>query len=340
MPTTLVFALLCAAMAGCSSSKPGFPTAGATAKVPADKFVQDPLDRPEDKPSQLPPRPVISEVTGKNAADITIQPDSIVQVSVAEDPSLDGSYPVNEIGAVELGYVGPVFLFNKTAREAAQKIKDVLKTRGQFVNATVTVRILRASYDNVLVTGAVNRPGMIRIGAGDSIQLNDALLRAGGLRPSARGVRVRVVRSGLLSAVAPSLEGEEYSLLSAEGKPSVPEVILRNNDIAFVFSGQVEAGGAAAEKEIVVLGSVGRSGVYRFAANEPCTMMYLIFKIGGLPAQANRKAVKIIRKDKDNNETEIKVNVSDVLEDGNPKYDTPLENGDRVVFPERRRSLF
>jgi len=305
-------------------------------------------DTPDTPVSSLPP---LSEQASAEAQDeqghseakggsLRIQPDSILQISVQEDPSLDGSYHVNEIGAVELGYVGPVILFNKTEKEAEKKIRDVLKGR-DFKNATVKVRIVRASYDSVMVSGAVNKPGVIKIGAGDTIALNDALLRAGGLKPSATGARVKIVRNGLLSAVAASLEGEEYALVSEDGKPAVPDVDLRNNDVVFVYSTGAQAGVAdGGEKEILVLGEVQKPGVYRFSAAEPCTMLHLALKLGGFPMYANKKAVKVLRRDKDGVEREIRVDVEKVLKDGSPAHDFPLENGDRVVVPARRISLF
>ncbi|MBN2301039.1 MAG: SLBB domain-containing protein, partial [Lentisphaerae bacterium] len=206
--------------------------------------------------------------------------------------------------------------------------------------ATVSVRIVRASYDKVQVSGAVNRPGLIRIGAGDKISLNDALLRAGGLRPSAQGAKVRIVKDGLLSAVALSLQGEEYSLVTDEGLPIVPDVSLDNNDVAFVFASQRQAPDVVGEKEVTVLGEVRKSGIYRFSGSEACTMMHLMFKMGGLPPYANKKVVEIHRQDENGVESVLKINVEDLLETGNPAQDVPLENGDRIVVRRRKIHLF
>jgi len=120
----------------------------------------------------------------------------------------------------------------------------------------------------------------------------------------------------------------------------VPDVSLKNNDVVFVFAGSTPVGVEVGEKEILVLGEVGKPGVYRFPQAEPCTMMHLFFKMGGLPPYANKKAVRIIRRGEDGKETEIKVNVEKILEDGKPEKDVGLENGDRVVVPARRLSLF
>lgn len=293
-------------------------------------------DAPEVPALVLPPPPAESQV-GRGG--ITIQPDCIVQIRVEEDRGLDGSYPVNEVGAVDLGYVGPVFLYNMSEKQAARKIREVLENR-YFRKANVRVKILRASYDRVRVDGAVNKPGLISIGAGDVISLNDALLRAGGLRPAVRGAKVRVVRGGLLSAVASSLDGKEYSLVTEDGKADVPDVTLRNNDIVTVFASSAEAAVEIGEKEILVLGEVQRQGIYRFSGAEPCTMMHLILKMGGLPPYANKKAIRIIRRDEEGNEEEIRVNAEKILDDGNPEDDVLLENGDRIIVPARRLSLF
>ncbi|MBN1557614.1 MAG: SLBB domain-containing protein, partial [Lentisphaerae bacterium] len=270
---------------------------------------------------------------------LTIQPDSIVEIRVVEDPALDGSYPVNEIGAVELGYVGPVILVNMSEKEASEKIAEVLKSR-HFKNATVRVRIMRASYDKIQLAGAVNRPGVIKIGAGDAVSLNDALLRVGGLRPTARGAKVRIVRDGMLSAVALAIDGEEYALMTEDGYPSVPDVMLDNNDVAYVFSAHEEMPMDVGEKEILVLGEVTRRGIYRFSSGEPCTLMHLIFKMNGFPQYADEQAIKIVRKEESGRERQLVVNATRIMATGDPDQDIPLQHGDRVIVPARRFSLF
>ncbi|MDD4871223.1 MAG: SLBB domain-containing protein [Kiritimatiellae bacterium] len=293
-------------------------------------------DAPEPPSSGLPPPP--SDATGTVYGDrITIQQDCLVQVSVKEDRQLEGSYNVNEIGAIELGYVGPVILYNMTEKEAEQKIREVLESR-YFRTATVRLKILKASYDKMMVLGAVNKPGIIKIGAGDFISLNDALLRAGGLRPAIKGARVKIVKGGLAKAVA--FDGDEHVLVAEDGKPSIPDIKLRNNDVVYVFSSDASTPAEVGEKEVYVLGEIQKPGVYRFSMAEPCSMMHLLFKIGGLPPYANAKSIKIMRRNKNGEEQEIRVNAERILKEGKPEEDIALENGDRVVVPARRISLF
>ena len=302
-------------------------------------------DLPEQPDSGLPPPPgaVSADTVLGTAAQVgalTIQPDCLVQIKVDEDPTLDGSYPVNGIGAIELGRIGPIFLINRTEAEAEKKVREVLLSR-DLKKATVRVRIVRASYDKVRMSGAVRNPGLIRIGAGDSISLNDALRRSGGLRIAPEGARVKIVRDGLLFAIPDPEDAEEYALVDEDGRPSVPDVTLRNNDIAYVFAHREDVkGGGGGEKRIIVLGQVRRPGVYVFGSGAPCTIMHLIFKMGGLPLYADKKHVKVIRRDEEGNEEEISVNVEDSLERGDPDKDVPLQNGDRIKVPARRFHLF
>lgn len=300
------------------------------------------VNAPDAPVNALPPPPGSNDAVVK-AGEVTIQPDSVLQVSVREDSGLDGSYVVNEISAIQLGYVGPVFLHNMTEAQAAAKIKEVLENRF-FNQATVNVRILRASYDKVALQGRVSSSGIIKIGSGDRISLNDALLRVGNVTVPIQNARVRIVRGGLLRAVSASEPGEVYALVDDQGNPRVPDVHLWNNDIAFVFAsaGTDDAPSMAEreDKDVLVLGEVRRQGIYRFTDGTPATMMHLIFKMGGFPAYANTRAVRIIRRDAAGRESEIVVDTSLILEDGNPDHDVALEHGDRIIVPARRMSLF
>ncbi len=297
---------------------------------------------PDAPVAELPPPPAADEPLAL-AGEVTIQPDSVLQVSVREDSGLDGSYHVNEISAIQLGYVGPVFLHNMTEEQAAGKIKEVLENRF-FNRATVNVRILRASYDKVAIQGQVDAPGIIKIGSGDRISLNDALLRAGNITTAIKGARVRIVRGGLMRAVSASEDGEIYSLLDDDEAPLVPDVFLWNNDVAYVYTSSgksdepevVEKG----DKEILVLGEVNRQGIYHFDGAAPCTLMHLIFKMNGFPTYADTKGIKIIRRRSDGREEEMLIDASRILEEGDPDEDVDLENGDRIIVPARKMSLF
>jgi protein involved in polysaccharide export with SLBB domain len=286
----VTFALLgFAAILGCATERstdysrllppPAQPAAPASGDAP-------------DAPVAPPPPSALAAADGGlgalDSGEITIQPECVLQVRVEEDPSLDGNYSVNDIGAIQFGYVGPVILFNRTEAQAAQKIREVLSKR-DFKKATVRVRILRTSYDKVQVSGEVAKPQVISIGSGDQITLSDALLRAGGIRSGTRNTKAQVIRGGMLSPVPFALDKEEFTLMDEAGRPNIPHVLLRNNDILSVITAASaaaapgEAASADGSIEVIVLGEVRRAGVYRFAPGEPATIMHLVFKMGGFP---------------------------------------------------------
>jgi hypothetical protein len=56
---------------------------------------------PDSPVAEFPPLP--EEIAAVAAGVVTIQPDSVVQVTVREDSKLDGSYQVNQLSAIQLG---------------------------------------------------------------------------------------------------------------------------------------------------------------------------------------------------------------------------------------------
>jgi protein involved in polysaccharide export with SLBB domain len=276
----------------------------------------------------------------------TIQPDSVLWVSVTEDPSLSGRYMVNDASAIDFGYVGLVFLPDLSVEQAEAEIKRVLEGR-YLKNATVSVKLAKASYDRITVSGHVEMPGEIKIGPGATISLNEALRRAGGLRASRDHSRVKIVRGGVKTPFGAAAEGEVYPLTTQEGQLKVPDLFLRNDDLVYVFTPSSEAKGANPDsvitgvggKRVILLGEVPRRGVIEFSENEPCTLMYLLFKIGGLPRFARGDRITVVRRNKDGQEQKFLVNGEKLMKSGKPEDDLVLESGDRIVVPARSISF-
>ena len=274
----------------------------------------------------------------------TIQPDSVLWVSVSEDPSLNGRYVVNDASAIDFGYVGLVFLSDMTIDQAEGELKRVLDGR-YLKNATVSVKLAKASYDQIGIQGAVEVPGAIKIGPGATISLSEALRRAGGIRGNRENCRVKFIRRGLKNPFGSAAEGDVYSLVAQDGQLKVPELFLRNDDLVYVFTpsadgavGDVSTGSGG--KRVVLLGEVPRRGVVEFTENEPCTLMYLLFKVGGLPRFAKADEITVVRRNKDGTEKSFLVNGEKLLNNGKPEDDFVLETGDRIVVPARKISFF
>lgn len=290
------------------------------------------------------PEPV-APLSSQSPAEPTIQPDSVVWVSVTEDPSLNGRYMVNDASAIDFGYVGLVFLTDMTVVQAEAEIKRVLEGR-YLKTATVSAKLAKASYDKVAVQGSVEIPGDIKIGPGAAISLSEALRRAGGLRGNRENCRVKIVRTGMKTPFGASATGDVYSLVSQEGQLKVPEVFLRNDDLAYVFTpstdvtGQASGSTGAGGKRVVLLGEVPRRGVVEFSESEPCTLMYLLFKVGGLPRFAKANQITVVRRNKDGAEQKFLIDGEKIMNTGKPEDDFVLETGDRIVVPARKISFF
>lgn len=96
-------------------------------------------------------------------------------------------------------------------------------------------------------------------------------------------------------------------------------------------------GGRESRGEIkIMVQGITTPGVYHFRKDEPCTIMYLIFKMGGLARFSKGRVITIHRLNPAGSESEIKVDIGDLMETGDPKKDVPLKNGDRVNFGEQR----
>ncbi len=306
------------------------PTGGA-ATPPAE-----PSERMEG--ASLPHAIEAASPSGKTLGVVTIQPDTILWISVDEDASLNGRYIANEFGAIDFGYVGLILLGDMTTEQAEAKIRATLE--GRYLNkATVTVRIAKASYDRLGVHGAVEVPGMVKIGPGSAITLREALRRAGGIRLQGRDMMVKIVRQGMKSPFGSAAEGEIYPLSLENGDAQIPRVYLRNDDLVYVYNREADKRGVGGKK-IILLGEVPRRGVVEFSENEPCTLMHLLFKIGGLPRFAKANAIRIVHRDKDGRERVRIVDAEKLLADGSPENDVQLYSGDRVIVPVRKISFF
>jgi protein involved in polysaccharide export with SLBB domain len=321
----------------------------ASVPVPLNPGVLPPALLPVGvAPETVPVTGIVPKPPAPQPAIPTIQPDSVLWISVSEDPSLNGKYMVNDASAIDFGYVGLVFLPDMSIEQAEAEVKRVLEGR-YLKNATVSVKLAKASYDRVGVQGSVEMPGEIKIGPGATISLSDALRRAGGIRGNRENCRVKIIRGGMKTPFGPAAEGEISSLVTQDGQLKVPDVFLRNDDLIYLFTPSSDtaqgvpgnAGSAGAGgKRVVLLGEVPRRGVIEFAENEPCTLMYLLFKIGGLPRFAKADQITVVRRNKDGTEKSFMVDGDKLMNNGKPEDDIVLETGDRIVVPARKISFF
>lgn len=163
----LVFVLLAAALAACSTRRPEGDAADVT---------------------QL----------GRYAIeqDYRIGIDDRVQVSVWKNPELSITAPVRPDGRISVPLIGDVVAGGKTPPELADAIREKLAAYIRDPNVTVIVTDLQSHefLTRVRVTGAVRNPRSLPFRQGMTVL--DAVLEAGGLNDFAAPNRTKLYRTG------------------------------------------------------------------------------------------------------------------------------------------------
>lgn len=87
--------------------------------------------------------------------------------------------------------------------------------------------------------------------------------------------------------------------------------------------------------DVLVTGHNVEAGIYHFQPDEPCTIMHLLFKMGGLPPYVDTRDVRVFRNKPDGETEEFRIDAREILELGEPEKDFFLNDGDRVVIQPR-----
>ncbi len=93
---------------------------------------------------------------------------------------------IDESGTTSLPNIGPVKLAGLTNTEAEQSIVKTSLERDVFLTPTVEVKVAQRRERIVLVSGAVETPGPVKM-LDDEISLADAIVLAGGITSEASG---------------------------------------------------------------------------------------------------------------------------------------------------------
>lgn len=102
---------------------------------------------------------------------------------------------VTDSGEIEVPYIGRVFAENKSCKQLALEIKQLLE-KDYYHQATVLISIdLRAkTRGKVYIVGPVRMPGPQEIPSDETLTLGKAIMRAGGFNDFADRRNVKVTR--------------------------------------------------------------------------------------------------------------------------------------------------
>ena len=119
-----------------------------------------------------------------------------ISFRIIEDRDQPRSLSVTDSGELDVPYAGRVKVVNKTCKQLAGELKALLE-KDYYHVATPMVAIDRVgarNLDQVLVTGAVGRPGYVDLAPGDKVTISKVIQSAGGLSGMAKKV-VKVTRT-------------------------------------------------------------------------------------------------------------------------------------------------
>ncbi len=109
-------------------------------------------------------------------------------------------------------------------------------------------------------------------------------------------------------------------------------------DKARVIEGRAVGSPGVQMEYFTVFGQVARQGKYELPPEEDITISQAILRAGGFSQFADKKAVKIVRKTPKGNKN-IKVDVGQIMENGNLTIDIYMRDGDVLIIGEKTVSI-
>lgn len=252
-------------------------------------------------------------------AEYKIGPKDLLEISVIGFEDLNRKVRVSEEGQISLPYLGEIEVRGLTSSDLEKKLVGLLKEK-YLENPQVTVVIAEHQSQKVYVIGAVNTPGPYELMG--RLTLLKLISQAGGLSAAA-GNEIMIMR--LLP------DGSKTSL-----KISVEDLILKGDaslDVPLqaedIISIPVDI-----TVPIYVTGEVRNPGNIAIKKSNIPTLLRAIAQAGGFTERASKGKVIIKRIDESGKETNIRVNVDDIIK--GKKKDIQLQENDVVIVPEKR----
>ena len=152
-----------------------------------------PVITPTAKPGAVPQvaGPPVDGATGDlDASRYVIGPDDSLQITVWQEPSISGTFPVRPDGMISLVLVGDIPAAGITPMHLAHDITVKLK---KFIqDPVVSVVVIAVRSQRVYLVGEVLKAGPVELTAG--MTPLQAIAQGGGLSPYANGKHIYILR--------------------------------------------------------------------------------------------------------------------------------------------------
>lgn len=126
--------------------------------------------------------------------DYVLQPSDLLRVVVFQEPDLFREVRISQESTINLPLIGMLDLKGKTVRQTEEMIRE-LYDRDYLKNPQITITVAEYTPRTVQVMGAVNQPGAIPFTPEQSMNLLEAIARAGSFNRLADRRRVRLTRT-------------------------------------------------------------------------------------------------------------------------------------------------
>ncbi|WP_254059437.1 polysaccharide biosynthesis/export family protein [Granulicella sp. L46] len=153
------------------------------------KPVITPAAKPESAPQVAAPKADAAAVD-TDATRYIIGPDDSLQITVWQEPSVSGTFPVRPDGMISLVLVGDIPAAGLTPMHLAHDI--TLKLKKYIQDPIVSVVVAAVRSQRVYLVGEIQHAGPIELTAG--MTPLQAIAQAGGLTPYTSGKHIYILR--------------------------------------------------------------------------------------------------------------------------------------------------
>ncbi len=281
---------------------------------------QTAAEAPEPPPLPQPVRENQTFVTVEGVPRYKIGPGDLLEILLTRGLTQEKqTVVVKTNGVVTVGFV-EAKVAELTPEQAAEEIRRVLSPFYKQIGVELLVKEYNSK--KVTVLGAVGgKVGTIALRGKTTIL--DLLAEVGGPGPNADLERVRLIRpDGRLFTI-------NLSRLLTEGD-ALRELVLDTGDLLFIPARATAEEKRIEEKRVFVLGEVKSPGAFLLLPN--MRLSHLLAQAGGPTDLAVLESARIIRGGLATPQV-VQTDFRKVIQEGDQRYDLPLQTGDLVVLP-------
>lgn len=131
--------------------------------------------------------------SAQTSSDLRLRPGDGVRLSVRDEPTLSGEFPVVEPGRVLLPEIGIVMIAGRTYSAVETEVRE------RYGRILVNPEVVLVPLVRIAVIGEVREPGLFPVDPSQTVA--DLLASAGGITPLANTGKIALVRGGTITRI-------------------------------------------------------------------------------------------------------------------------------------------